>query len=188
MESNLSEIPVVKKVTLKEVIIILFASIVAGFVANAVSPKGISLLRDDSGRYVIDSSQNKNGKNVLQKGKLNKAGFYEPVNIRVETAKQLFDDNVLFIDGRDANEFMLGHIKGARNIPYHEFKDKTREEKLQLTKDMDKDQIFISYCSSDSCDISIDNAYEMAKVGYDKMKIYLGGYKEWNKSGYPVEK
>ncbi len=56
-----------------------------------------------------------------------------------------------------------------------------------MMKDIRKDQAVVSYCGSDSCEISIDNAYEMAKIGFDDVKIYLGGYKEWKKFGYPIE-
>lgn len=174
--------------TAKEVFIILVASLVTGFIANLVSPKGIPIIRDDSNRYTIDTANVKEGFDLKKRGKLNKAGFYEPLNISVESAKQLFEENAKFIDGREDHEFKEGHIKGAANIPYKTFKDKTIEEKLEIMKVPDKEQVIVSYCSSDSCEMSIDNAYEMAKAGYSDVKIYLGGYKEWNKLGYPIEK
>ena len=174
--------------TFKEVFIILIASTIIGFIANGISSKGIPLIRDDSERFAIDSTKGKNSINLRNRGKLNKAGFYQPVNIPVEAAKQLFDEGVLFVDGRLPEEFQAGHIKGAVNIDYKIFKDKTKEEKQEMMKDIKKEQMIVSYCGSDSCEISIDNAYEMAKAGYDDVKIYLGGYKEWNKLGYPVEK
>jgi rhodanese-related sulfurtransferase len=176
------------KKTFKEVFIILFLSIVIGLIANAMSSKGISLIRDDSERFTIDTAKVNKVDLKKQQGKLDKAGFYQPVNIPVETAKELFDEGILFIDGRIPSEFQQGHIKGAMNIDYKIFKDKTKEEKLEIMKDIKKEQLLVSYCGSDSCEISIDNAYEMAKAGYDDVKIYLGGYKEWNKLGYPIDK
>lgn len=172
--------------TFKEVFIILTLSLVIGLIANAISSKGISLVRDDSERFTIDST--KKSVNLKERGKLNKAGFYQPVNIPVEAAKLLYDENIKFIDGRPPEEFRTGHIKGAYNISYKEFIEKSKEEKLEMLKDFGKDEILVSYCGSDSCEISIDNAYEFAKVGYNDVKIYLGGYKEWNNLGYPVEK
>ncbi len=172
--------------TFKEAFIILIISVILGLAANAISSKGIPLVRDDSERFVIDSS--KKSVDLKMRGKLNKAGFYQPVNIPVEAAKQLFDENVKFIDGRPPEEFQQGHIKGAINLSYIEFKDKTIPEKQEMLKNIGKEEIIVSYCGSDSCEISIDNAYEIAKAGYNDVKIYLGGYKEWNKLGYPVEK
>lgn len=173
---------------LLEAVIIFIASAAAGLIVNAINPNGIGLVRDDSDRFAVDTSKTKNENLINKRGKLNKGGFLEPVNIPVETAKQLFDEKAVFVDGREAEEFKGGHIKGAENIPYKEFKDKTRDEKVEIMKNIDTSRIIVSYCSSDSCEISIDNAYEMAKAGYNNIKIYLGGYKEWSKLGYPTEK
>lgn len=176
------------KKTIKEASIILFASIVLGFIANAVSPKGVPLIADYSGRFAIDTSKTVEKIDLNKRGKLNKGGFYEPVNITLEAAKQLFDDNALFIDGREDSEFKEGHIKGAKNIPYKSFLESTNDQKLETMKNIGKEKIIVSYCSSDSCEISIDNAYEMAKIGYNDVKIFLGGYKEWKNKDYPIEK
>ncbi|MCY7360646.1 MAG: rhodanese-like domain-containing protein [Ignavibacteria bacterium] len=173
---------------LKEILIILSISIVLGFTVNAISPKGIPLIGSYGDRFAIDSSKSKNSDSFKQRGKLNKAGFYQPVNIPGEVAKQMFDEKIKFIDGREPHEFKEGHIKGAINIDYKEFKNKTKEEKLEILKNFPKEDIIISYCGSDSCEVSIDNAYEMAKIGYNDMKIYLGGYKDWKKLNYPTEK
>lgn len=174
--------------TIKEASIILFASIVLGFIANAVSPKGIPLVTEYSERFALDTAKTKEKIDLTKRGKLNKGGFYEPVNITLEAAKQLFDENVLFIDARENSEFREGHIKGATNIPYKSFLESTNEQKLETMKNISKEKIIVSYCSSDSCEISIDNAYEMAKIGYNDVKIFLGGYKEWKNKDYPIEK
>jgi len=176
------------KKTIKEALIIVFASIVLGFIANAVSPKGVPLFADYSERFAIDSVKSVNSIDLNKRGKLNKGGFYEPVNIPLEAAKQLFDDKAVFIDAREDNEFKEGHIKGARNIPYKAFLESTNEQKMEMMKGIEKERIIVSYCSSDSCEISIDNAYEMAKIGYNDVKIFVGGIKEWKNKDYPVEK
>ncbi len=175
-----------KRKLTSEILMILFAAVITGLIVNFINPKGIALIRDDSERFAVDST--KVSVNLMQRGKLNKAGFYQPVNIPVDAAKQLFDEGILFVDGRIPSEFQEGHIKGAINIDYKTFKDKTTEGKQEVMKDIKKEQLIVSYCGSDSCEISIDNAYEMAKSGYNDIKIYLGGYKEWSKLGYPVEK
>ncbi|HMQ70334.1 MAG TPA: rhodanese-like domain-containing protein [Ignavibacteria bacterium] len=176
------------KKTFREVTVILVASVVIGIIANAVSSKGVPFIRDDSERFAVDTSTVNIEEIKIKRGKLNKAGYYNPVNIPVEAAKMLYDEGVLFVDGRDAAEFQAGHITGALNIDYKTFKDMTVEEKKQVMKDIKTEQLIVSYCGSDSCEISIDNAYEMAKAGYNDVKIFLGGYKEWNNLGYPVVK
>lgn len=176
------------KKTFKEASIIVFASIVIGLIANAVSPKGVPLFADYSERFAIDTAKSVSSIDLTKRGKLNKGGFYEPVNIPLEAAKQLFDENAVFIDAREDIEYKEGHIKGATNIPYKAFLESTNEKKLEMMKGIEKERIIVSYCSSDSCEISIDNAYEMAKIGYNDVKIFLGGYKEWKNKNYPIEK
>ena len=108
--------------TFREVLIILIAGAILGFAANKISPRGIPLVRDDSDRFKIDSTSLSKEKSKTER-KYTKEGFVKPQNIPVELAKQLFDEGAVFIDGRESNEFTEGRIKGAKNIPYKEFKD-----------------------------------------------------------------
>ncbi|MFZ1320103.1 MAG: rhodanese-like domain-containing protein [Ignavibacteria bacterium] len=172
----------------KEVLIIFFISLMVGLVANKISSKGIPLLRDDSDRFAIDTNVIKQGEGKQPEKVLTKEGFVKPQNITVEIAKKLFDENVIFIDGREPHEFAEGHIKGSINISYKEFIEKSPEERQKMMGDLDKEKTIVSYCGGGDCEISIDNAYEMAKIGYNDIKIYLGGYLEWNELGYPVNK
>ena len=48
-----------------------------------------------------------------------------------------------------------------------------------------KDQVYITYCSA-ACDVSIDMAYAMAKMGFTKVYIFHGGWDEWKTAGYPA--
>lgn len=104
----------------------------------------------------------------------------KPVDIKVDFAKALFDKKYRFIDARDAADFNAGHIQGALNIPFHEiekFKDRLN--------DLPKEQVYVTYCSS-ACDVSIDMAYYMAKMGFKKVYIFHGGWDEWKAAGYPA--
>lgn len=106
--------------------------------------------------------------------------FIKPVDIKIDFAKALFDKKYKFIDARDAADFNAGHIQGAINIPYHEiekYKDKLNS--------LPKDQVYITYCSS-ACDVSIDMAYYMAKMGFTKVYIFHGGWDEWKNAGFPI--
>jgi rhodanese-related sulfurtransferase len=106
--------------------------------------------------------------------------FIKPVDIKIDFAKALFDKKYKFIDARDVADFNAGHIQGAINIPYHEiekYKDKLNS--------LPKDQVYITYCSS-ACDVSIDMAYYMAKMGFTKVYIFHGGWDEWKNAGFPI--
>lgn len=104
----------------------------------------------------------------------------KPVDIKIDFAKALFDKKYRFIDARDISDFSAGHIQGAMNIPFHEI-----EKYKDRLNDLPKDQVYVTYCSS-ACDVSIDMAYYMAKLGFKKVYIFHGGWDEWKDAGYPA--
>jgi rhodanese-related sulfurtransferase len=106
--------------------------------------------------------------------------FVKPIDIRLDFAKALFDKHYKFIDARDEADFRAGTIQGAMNIPYHkldEFKDKL--------SNMPKNEVYVVFCSA-ACDVSIDLAYALAKMGFTKLYIFHGGWDEWKNAGYPA--
>jgi len=104
----------------------------------------------------------------------------KPVDIKIDFAKALFDKKYRFLDARDVSDFSAGHIQGAMNIPFHEI-----EKYKDRFNDLPKDQVYVTYCSS-ACDVSIDMAYYMAKLGFKKVYIFHGGWDEWKNAGYPA--
>lgn len=106
--------------------------------------------------------------------------FVKPLDIRIDFAKALFDKGYQFIDARDESDYSAGSIKGAINIPYHKL-----EEFKNRLNGMNKDAVYIAFCSA-ACDVSIDLAYAMAKMGFMKVYIFHGGWDEWKKAGYPA--
>jgi 3-mercaptopyruvate sulfurtransferase SseA len=186
--------------TIKHILIILIISIVVGLVVNAVNPKGISLVMDKS-KYSTEKSDKlkedfinnpydttKNDTPLMQNPRLNEQGFVEPQNIKLDFTKLLFDRKALFIDGRLPVDYSAGHIKGAINISYEEFHKKSKAEKTEIMKGYNKQGIIVCYCIGGDCEMSIDLAYDIARLGFTSVNIYLGGYKEWENAGYPVEK
>ncbi len=191
-----------KRSILKEIGIVILISILLGLFVNLVNPSGIPLFMDES-RYSEKTSDKRmeeflnnptdtTSKSLPMHTKRNpertKEGFIKPQNIKLDFAKILFDRNALFIDGRTAEEFNLGHIKNAINLPYTKFANKPKEEKIDIMKKYNKNGIIVCYCDGGSCDISIDLAYEIAKLGFNSVNIYLGGFKEWENAGYPTNK
>ena len=185
----------------KQILIILAISILAGLTANAINPKGVPLILDKN-IYLLDTAQQKKaiedfvndpydttkkGVNNMMQGKKNKQGFIEPPNITTELAKGLYDRKALFIDARTKLEFDTIHVKGAVNIPFAEFHNKSIEERTEFMKKFNKEGIIVVYCIGGKCEVSIDLAYEIAKLGYNSVNIYRGGITEWKEKGYPTE-
>jgi rhodanese-related sulfurtransferase len=106
----------------------------------------------------------------------------KPSFITLNQAYKLFKTGeVLFIDARDKWEFGDGHISGAINIPEYNF-DKSNP----VLKTIPKDKTIVSYCDGDDCEMSVKLADNLFKLGYKKIYIFFGGWKEWKKAGYAV--
>lgn len=135
-------------------------------------------VRKDSSKRVQDSL------NLIRKHQedsvKNANDFVKPVDIKIDFAKALYDKKYTFIDARDISDYNAGHIEGAVNIPYH-----ILEQYRSKLESMPKDKVYITYCSS-ACDVSIDLAYAMARMGFKKIYIFHGGWDEWKAAGYPV--
>lgn len=97
--------------------------------------------------------------------------------IDIETFKTFLEkDNVQVVDVRGASEYKAGHVKGADNVFVGTLPD-------NLSK-ISKDKQVIVYCQSgDRAAI----AYSLLrKHGFDTVKNYSGGMKEWKEKGEPV--
>lgn len=187
--------------TLKEILIVFFIALIIALIVNTINPNGIPIITDAS-LFEVDSNKTMDVSNVIndpydtttKKPNLFSAtekteeGFIKPQNIALAQAKTLYDINGLFIDGRKPIDFAAGHIKSAINISYEEFREKPQEEKIEMMRKFNKDGIIVCYCDGGGCDTSIDLAYELAKIGFNSVNIYLGGFLEWETAGYPVER
>ncbi|MCX6159887.1 MAG: rhodanese-like domain-containing protein [Ignavibacteriae bacterium] len=196
-----------KNNTVKQLLIIIAVGAGLGLLVNAVNPGGVPLILDkniykvdiaDSNKQKsnipegfvndpYDTSSYKQGHNWQVKEK-NKQGFVEPEQkISKELAKQMYDIKALFIDARKKEDFDVLHVTGAINIPYEEFHAKPRQEQMSIMKKFNKDGIIVVYCKGEKCEVSIDLAYDLAKLGFNGVNIYKGGIHEWKSAGYPVE-
>jgi rhodanese-related sulfurtransferase len=136
--------------------------------------------KQDSIKHVKDSIEAADKSKADSNAQL-KENIVKPVDIKIDFAKALYDKKYRFIDSRDPPDFQAGHIEGAMNIPFHEI-----EKFRDVLDGLPKDQVYVIYCSS-ACDVSIDMAYYMAKMGFKKTYIFHGGWDEWKEAGYPVK-
>jgi rhodanese-related sulfurtransferase len=188
--------------TAKQVLIIIVISVLFGLTANAINPKGVPLILEKN-IYALDTAKqkktidgfvndpydttSKKTSNNMMSGNMNKEGYIEPETITMELAKNLFERNALFIDARTKEEYDSLHVKGAINIPYEEFRNKSVRDRIEIMKKYNKDGVIIVYCKGDKCEVSIDLAYEIARLGFNSVNIYRGGIKEWKEKGFPTQ-
>jgi rhodanese-related sulfurtransferase len=194
--------------TLKEILIIVVIAILVSLVWNWINPKGLPLINTTSrynnkdtvetqpqlliGKEYYDPNYElMNNVEPLDNPRYNKKEkFVEPQKINLATAKKLFDIGALFIDARLPEEYKKEHIQNAINLPYEEFHKKSKEEQLQIMQKYTRNKylIIVVYCYGGECEVSIDLAYDIARLGYHTTNIYTGGFEEWKKAGYPISK
>lgn len=71
------------------------------------------------------------------------------------------------------------HIPGSINIPMDQLEDEARDR-------FDEDDEIVVYCASESCQASPKAAKLLANMGFDNVKDYEGGMKDWADAGLDV--
>lgn len=93
--------------------------------------------------------------------------------------------NVTIVDLRSAKEFAKGHIPGAINVPHDKYNNFEGAE--ADFPGLKKDGFNYVYCYSLLCNLSQKAAMKFASLGYP-VKEVVGGFSEWKKHKYPLEK
>lgn len=176
-------------------------SILLSLIYNHFNPNGLSLLREekrlnwesdsltlfnkiDSSFSKTNLSETKPSDSIFVKKVENTIEpFKEPKAIKIDVAYKLFKDGIRFIDSRSVEEFSEGHIKGAINIPFY-----GSENHVEVINRLNKNEIVVTYCSSEDCDISILSGDELFEMGFKRVYVYVGGYDEWTRNNYPTSK
>jgi rhodanese-related sulfurtransferase len=107
----------------------------------------------------------------------------DPMEVQIATVKKFYDAGAaVVVDARTREEFAEKHIAGAYNLPYDDtFKDPTL---VPAFKPQPKPVIV--YCGGGDCELSKNLAYALIESGHKKVLVYMGGFPEWEKAGYPV--
>ena len=101
----------------------------------------------------------------------------EPVS-REDLMARLRDGLVTVLDVRPEDEFGLGHLPGALNIPLAAL-----GERLMV---LPRDREIIAYCRGPYCVLSFEAVAALRWRGYQIRRLE-NGYPEWKAAGLPVE-
>ena len=101
----------------------------------------------------------------------------EPVS-RTELAKRMKQGLVTVLDVRPEDEFALGHLPGARNVPLSQLKRHLRG--------LDRATEIVAYCRGPYCVLSFEAVAQLRKLGF-KARRLQDGLPEWKAAGLPVE-
>ena len=112
------------------------------------------------------------------------SGTSDVVEINYITADELNSklnksDEIIILDVRSEDSFMIKHIKNAINIPYRDLQGRTDE--------LDNAKEIIIYCSNFDCGLSKNAVSLLLKAGFKNVVALEGGIESWQDKGYPVE-
>jgi rhodanese-related sulfurtransferase/biotin operon repressor len=101
----------------------------------------------------------------------------EPVS-RAELQRRMQQGLVTVLDVRPEDEFELGHLPGARNIPLSQLK-------RRLAK-LDRKTEIVAYCRGPYCILAFEAVALLRQRGFLVHRLQ-DGYPEWKAAGLPVE-
>jgi len=96
------------------------------------------------------------------------------------TVEQLLQqrDNVVLLDVRPQEEFALGHLPGALNIPVTELRARMDE--------LPRAVHIVAYCRGPYCVLSNDAVAMLREAGLTAQRL-AAGYPEWKAAGLQVD-
>lgn len=97
---------------------------------------------------------------------------------REDLVSRLHDGLVTVLDVRSEDEFSLGHLPGALNIPLAELERRLAE--LPANREV------IAYCRGPYCVLSFEAVAALRTLGYAVHRLE-DGYPEWKAAGLPIE-
>jgi ArsR family transcriptional regulator len=97
---------------------------------------------------------------------------------RIDLISRLRDGLVTVLDVRPEDEFALGHLPGAVNIPLGKLED--RLDALPADREV------VAYCRGPYCVLSFEAVAALRARGYRVQRLE-DGYPEWKAAGLPIE-
>jgi rhodanese-related sulfurtransferase len=99
-----------------------------------------------------------------------------------ETAKDLFERGVRFVDVRKDADWEAGRIPGAYHLEL-----KTVLNEQALSEVAGKNEELVIYCNGPSCMRSSEACAKAVGWGFTNIRYFREGFPAWRLAGYPVE-
>ena len=187
-----------KKVLLEAVLVGLVGAALA-FAANGLSPAGLKLNRNyfpgetqgtvEPVRSHVAAGTNGAVATQTLADKLRSKGialFDNPKVVELFHDPRYAQNQVVFIDARNDDEFQEGHIPGAHQFDHFHF-ERFLPTIVPLCQAA---QQVVVYCGGGDCELSEFAATMLANdlgIAKEKLAVYGGGMTEWKSKGLPVE-
>jgi rhodanese-related sulfurtransferase/DNA-binding transcriptional ArsR family regulator len=155
----------------------------AGLVASRRQAKFVLYrLADEAVLIMLAALQKVAERNVGEVERILRSYFHardelEPVS-RAELTQRMKKGLVTVIDMRPEDEFALGHVPGARNVPLGDLK--------RYMSKLDRKTEIVAYCRGPYCVMSFEAVSQLRKLGF-KARRLEDGLPEWKAAGLPVQ-
>lgn len=182
------------RATLRQALVVALAGVATGLLANALSPRGLSLSRNYfpdtpvAGATATSPSAGVRPAAPAAAPARSKRGL--PLIDQQRTAELFRDPRrteglILFVDARAPEPYARGHIPGAYPLDHYRLE-------LYLTDLIGVAHLaqeIVVYCHGGECEDSDLAASDLQQLGVpaSKISIYAGGFDEWQRAKLPVE-
>jgi ArsR family transcriptional regulator len=155
----------------------------AGLVTNRRDGKFVHYrLADDSVLILLTALRRIAERNIAEVERLVRSYFDRRDNLEPVSREELLErsrmGSVTILDVRPQDEFALGHLPGAVNIPLRDLEARLGE--------MDPGQEIVAYCRGPYCVLSYEAVALLRARGF-KVRRLEDGLPEWRAAGLPVE-
>jgi rhodanese-related sulfurtransferase/predicted transcriptional regulator len=120
-------------------------------------------------------------RNVDEVGRLLRSYFYDRDSLEPVSREELLERSragaVTILDVRPEDEFALGHLPNAVNIPLRALEARLSE--------LDHSQEVVAYCRGPYCVLSFEAVAALRARGF-KARRLVDGLPEWRAAGFPV--
>ena len=89
--------------------------------------------------------------------------------------------DVVLVDAQPPISFAASHLPGAINIP------PASDDERAPRRIPDRESEIVVYCTSPTCDASVEVGKRLLELGYRNVRHYPGGKDEWAAAGLPLE-
>jgi len=138
-------------------------------------------LADDGILEVLTALRRVAERNVAEVDRVIRAYFHRRDKLKPVSRQQLLklagEGAVTILDVRPADEFALGHLQGAINIPLRTLKRRLAE--------LNPEQEIVAYCRGEYCVLAFEAVALLRAQGF-KARRLQDGLPEWRASGLPV--
>ncbi len=159
--------------------VLLAGCLIGGLVLNATRSAPLPL--------IYTSPETRLNQTVEELRPLATASLALGEDVELEEMQKISSNHgALILDARPEIFYRLGHIPSAVNLPHDDFEKSYQA--LQSNLQSHRNQLIVVYCSGLRCPDSQLVAAALQKLGYPHLRIFRGGWNDWQSANLPEEK